>query len=231
MSTTRGGAGLRGFGVEVPEDQRTSTPSGVKDLDDDRAYVVLPLLGWLLRPLRPVGRPARAACDRCGPGRGRRVVDGHGGVRTGRDGLPDVRGRRARPRPGQRGPDRRAVGGPAGAGRVAQAAVGVPRRGMYEALVRGARRRHRPTAGPAHGPGVSVGHRPAAARARLRPGPGPSARHDVEHRVDHDQASARGGGRGPRPVRGGDHAWGRRARVAPRVDQADPGWREEGRRS
>lgn len=39
-------------GVEVLEDQRTSTSSDVKGLDDDRCYVVLLACGWrLLRPL------------------------------------------------------------------------------------------------------------------------------------------------------------------------------------
>ena len=38
-------------GVEAPEDQRTSTSSDLKDLDDARAYVVLPRLGGY--------------CDRC----------------------------------------------------------------------------------------------------------------------------------------------------------------------
>ncbi len=42
---------LTGVGVEVPEDHRTSTSSDVKDLDNARAYVVLPRSGWLLRPL------------------------------------------------------------------------------------------------------------------------------------------------------------------------------------
>jgi hypothetical protein len=42
---------LRGDGVEVPEDQRTLTSSAHEDLDDARAYVVLPCRWRLLRPL------------------------------------------------------------------------------------------------------------------------------------------------------------------------------------
>ena len=41
---------MRRVGVEALEDQRTSTSPEPKDLDDARAYVVLPG-GRLLRPL------------------------------------------------------------------------------------------------------------------------------------------------------------------------------------
>lgn len=37
-------AALRAVGVEIPEDQRTSNSPDCGDLDDDRAYFVLPCL-------------------------------------------------------------------------------------------------------------------------------------------------------------------------------------------
>jgi len=37
--------------VEVPEDQRTSTSSDLKDLDVERAYFLLSRFWWLLRPV------------------------------------------------------------------------------------------------------------------------------------------------------------------------------------
>ena len=61
--------GLRREGVEVPEDQGTFTSPEIEDLDDERAYVVLPCRGRLLPALRSAGRPGRAAHpDRGRPG-------------------------------------------------------------------------------------------------------------------------------------------------------------------
>lgn len=42
---------MRGVGVEALENQRTSTSSDVKDLDNDPVYVVLLDCRWLLPPL------------------------------------------------------------------------------------------------------------------------------------------------------------------------------------
>jgi len=42
---------LRVVGVEIPDDQRTSTSSDCEDLDDVRAYFVLLYLRHVLHPL------------------------------------------------------------------------------------------------------------------------------------------------------------------------------------
>ena len=43
------GSGLRAGGVEIPEDQRTSTSSDREDLDDARAHAVSPYRRHVMR--------------------------------------------------------------------------------------------------------------------------------------------------------------------------------------
>ena len=91
--------------------------------------------------------------------------------------------------------------------------------------VRGAGRARRRSALVVDAQGVPVVDRTDPPRARLGERGPPPAGHRVAHGVGVDPAVAAGDGRRSSPLRGREHPRGRRARVAPRVDQADRGRR------
>jgi len=74
-----------------------------------------------------------------------------------------------------------AVGGQTGQDPVAQAPLNLPRRRLRGGHLRRAEPGALCPTGPAQHPGDPLGDRPAPARGRDDPGPGPAARHHLEH--------------------------------------------------
>ena len=118
-------------------------------------------------------------------------LSGDGGVRADADGLPDLRGRRARPRPGRGAVWSMRRRWAARCGSVWRKRRWVcPDAGLPGRDVRGAGRAGRRAAGVADDAGVPVGDRADPPRARLVNGVRRQLGHRVAHGVGLDQAAA-----------------------------------------